>query len=237
MRALAGAGSVPPVTLRAVLPRRWSEPLLAVALAGLAVLELVVYDLLHTPLQALLAAAVGLPAALRFRAPLVAVALTGVAAVALESQVDDGGQLFSYLVCLLLALYAVGSRRTGWRLAAGGVLAAVLLGAAMVVREGATDDLVLAAVLPAIGLLIGRAAGVLQLETEVLETRATRLEQERDEFTRAAVRQERSRIARELHDVIGHSISVMGLQAGAVRSVLPAERGEERAALLAVERT
>ena len=49
--------------------------------------------------------------------------------------------------------------------------------------------------------------------------------------------EERARIARELHDVIGHSISVMGVQAGAVRRLLTPEQEREREALLAVERT
>ena len=53
---------------------------------------------------------------------------------------------------------------------------------------------------------------------------------------REAVAAERARIARELHDVIGHSISVMGLQAGAVRRVLAPGHEEERNALLGIER-
>jgi signal transduction histidine kinase len=52
----------------------------------------------------------------------------------------------------------------------------------------------------------------------------------------AAVAAERARIARELHDVIGHSISVMGVQAGAVRRRLGAGQEREREALEAVER-
>jgi signal transduction histidine kinase len=62
------------------------------------------------------------------------------------------------------------------------------------------------------------------------------LERERDERSRVAVAEERLRISRELHDVIGHSISIMGVQAGAVRSVLRDDQQREREALLAVER-
>ena len=73
-------------------------------------------------------------------------------------------------------------------------------------------------------------------ETDVLEARTSQLERERDETAQAAVAEERARIARELHDVIGHSISVMGVQAGAVRRLLTTEQAREREALLAVER-
>ena len=74
------------------------------------------------------------------------------------------------------------------------------------------------------------------LESDSLAARAVELERDRDEAARAAIAAERARIARELHDVIGHSISVMGIQAGAVRRVLPPEQERERDALLGVER-
>ena len=56
-------------------------------------------------------------------------------------------------------------------------------------------------------------------------------------LTRAAVEDERRRIARDLHDVIAHSVSVMTVQASGVRRLLRPDQDREREALLVVERT
>lgn len=64
-----------------------------------------------------------------------------------------------------------------------------------------------------------------------LADRAARAEVQREEHAREAVRLERDRIARELHDTLAHAVSVMVLHAGAVRSRLPEELASERAAL------
>jgi signal transduction histidine kinase len=70
-----------------------------------------------------------------------------------------------------------------------------------------------------------------------LHERALRLEREQLEAAERAVAGERQRIARELHDVIAHSVSVMTVQAGAVRRLLHPEQEREREALEAVEAT
>ena len=65
----------------------------------------------------------------------------------------------------------------------------------------------------------------------------TRLERARERGGAAAVAEERARIARELHDVVGHSVSVMTVQAAGVRRLLKPEQEREREALEIVEQT
>jgi signal transduction histidine kinase len=69
------------------------------------------------------------------------------------------------------------------------------------------------------------------------EERALRVESERADEARRAVAEERQRIARELHDVVAHSVSVMTVQAGGVRRLLRPEQERERAALEQIEQT
>ncbi|MGZ8805366.1 MAG: sensor histidine kinase, partial [Microbacterium sp.] len=64
-----------------------------------------------------------------------------------------------------------------------------------------------------------------------LADRAAELQREREENARQAVFAERVRIARELHDVVAHHVSVMGVQAGAARLVMGREPGKATAAL------
>jgi signal transduction histidine kinase len=69
------------------------------------------------------------------------------------------------------------------------------------------------------------------------EERARELELRRAEEARAAVAEERARIARELHDVVGHAVSVMTVQASGVRRLLKPDQEREREALEIVEQT
>ena len=73
----------------------------------------------------------------------------------------------------------------------------------------------------------GRGRDELQAKIEAARTAAAA----------RAVAEERQRIARELHDVIAHSVSVMTVQAGAVRRLLHADQERERIALEAIEST
>jgi signal transduction histidine kinase len=73
------------------------------------------------------------------------------------------------------------------------------------------------------------------VRAEAAESRATQAERARDTAARIGVAEERTRIARELHDIVAHAVSVMVLQVGAVRHRLPAALSEDREALTGVE--
>ena len=88
-----------------------------------------------------------------------------------------------------------------------------------------------------IAWIIGFAIGNQVREVDQAHEHATRAEREREEQAALAVAEERARIARELHDVVGHSVSVMTVQASAVRRLLEPDQVKENEALLVVEQT
>ena len=119
-------------------------------------------------------------------------------------------------------------------------LALVLVGAALVVYNGpdrSPGELAFIPILFGIGWLAGFALRERAAQADAAEVRAAQAERERDQAGRLAVAEERARIARELHDVVAHSVSVMVLQIGAVRHRLPDEDAEDRDTLQGVEET
>ena len=117
-------------------------------------------------------------------------------------------------------------------------LAIVIGGAAIVVYNDpshAVGEFVFIPVLFAIAWLAGFALRERAAQAEAAEERAAQAEREREAAARIAVAEERARIARELHDIVAHAVSVMVLQVGAVRHRLPDAVAEDREALRGVE--
>jgi signal transduction histidine kinase len=84
--------------------------------------------------------------------------------------------------------------------------------------------------------LAGNQIRLFRHRAEESSGRAQRAERERDSAALAAIAHERARIARELHDVVTHNVSVMVVQASAARQVIDTEPAFARDALTAIER-
>jgi signal transduction histidine kinase len=102
---------------------------------------------------------------------------------------------------------------------------------------GGVGNFVFVSIVFALIWTVGFAIGRKFEEAHEARERAARAEREREERARRAVSDERARIARELHDVVGHSVSVMTVQASAVRRLLREHQEKEREALEVVEQT
>ncbi len=118
---------------------------------------------------------------------------------------------------------------------------AVAVGCAAIVVSNdpnhAAGDFLFIPALFAIAWLVGFALRERVEQAEAAEERASQAEREREASARLAVAEERARIARELHDVVAHAVSVMVLHVGAVRHTLPDDLPDDRDALRRVEDT
>jgi signal transduction histidine kinase len=84
---------------------------------------------------------------------------------------------------------------------------------------------------------LGRAFRSRRLRAHELEERADHLEREQEAQARAAVADERGRIARELHDIVAHNVSTMVVQAGAGKRVMESDPDGARKAFESIERS
>jgi signal transduction histidine kinase len=142
----------------------------------------------------------------------------------------------SLFVVGLAVAFLLGNQRNA--LQAGIGLAVVVAGPAIVTYKipgHSIDELVFIPLEFAVSWIAGFALRERVEQAEAAEVRAAFAEQERDAAARIAVAEERARIARELHDVVAHAVSVMVLQVGAVRHKLPDALAEDRDALGDVE--
>jgi signal transduction histidine kinase len=138
---------------------------------------------------------------------------------------------------LLVATYSGAAYQGAARAAVVGGLVTVLLAIGVIIDGQPIGDLVFVLVILGAVWIAGRAVHSRQQHASALADRAALLEHERDAKARAAVAEERVRIARELHDVVAHGISVIVLQARGGKKVISAEEAEARAAFEEIETT
>ncbi|MBE1536216.1 sensor histidine kinase [Actinomadura algeriensis] len=141
------------------------------------------------------------------------------------------------VVAFLVAVYSLAAHRGLAQSALGGLLAFVYFVVMLVMLPVSTSPMVfLTDCALVIGVwMLGRNLRLRRAYFAELESRAARLERARGTDARAARIEERSRIARELHDVVAHHVSVMTVQAGAARRIIDRDAGSARDAMSTIE--
>ena len=212
------------------------DVLLTAALAGLAVVDLVGMEDPSLPVAAGLAAIVALPL-VRRRHPLGTVVAWAAVTVVLFVALGAPDTLAVPFVGLLIFPYTA-ARVDGPR----GLLALPAVWAATSANAlAATDwvwgDIFFPGMFGTLFWLAGKAVRSRSRLTAELHEAAVRADEERESVAAQAMADERRRIAREMHDVVAHSVSMMVVQAGGARRILARDpaRAVEAAAL--IERT
>jgi signal transduction histidine kinase len=164
-----------------------------------------------------------------YRQPLVlAGALVVMAAASsLASTGPHGGPLIGFAIMAAIAAGAGSSLLTGYITTAIAVLG-VEIGA--LVTGASTTSALGYPLLLIVAFISGRNRAAYRRQAEQSAAMVTQMEQLRAEQRRGAVLDERTRIAREIHDVLAHSLGALGIQLQAVRAVL-AEAGDTERAL------
>ena len=193
-------------------------------------------------------AAVIAPLALRRRAPLTVLLVSTTAYVVLVLRTGPGVEGSITAIAFSLAVYSAAAHgRARWRDWVCGIcLVAVLATLWRQLTVGIPPDESIPVLFLSFILLtnlalfcalwaLGAALGSGRRRARQLLERTVELEREREENARRAVFDERVRIARELHDVVAHHVSMMGVQAGAARVVIGRDPVKAKEALASIE--
>jgi signal transduction histidine kinase len=204
---------------------RWGDGAVALALAAWTQLDLWGHEPATMRVAggrgvlAVLLLLVTLPLAARRRVPAAALlAAAGALVVGAFLVSDSNGVPVGVFLAMLLAFYSLGAHCDDRRSPVVGAVAVVAIAASDLARPGAfsaSGTRPSAWLAFAIAWLVGRDLRRRRQRVADLEDRAQRLEREREEQAQLAVAEERGRIARELHDVIAHGVSVIVVQAQA----------------------
>ena len=189
-------------------------------------------------LALLTSVALTVPLAWRRTAPL-AVALVVGSALALDDLLAGWDAAVLSFDCAIIASYSAGAHaRQARSVAALVALMAANVVDALVSPGSRAGNLALAIVVFSLApWLVGQALRRERRRTDQLRQLSASLAAEREELARMAVADERVRLARELHDVVAHAISVIAIQADAADKVLSADASRARKPLSVIQTT
>ena len=214
--------------------------LLAAALAVAAVCEVLLVDSRQGPLLANVAVALlySLPLVWRRTHPFALIACVLGAALAMAFFLTPMHDLFVPLLVILICGYSCGAYQDGVRAwVAVGVIAAGMLAVITTMPDQSPSDFFFPTMFMVMSWLAGRAIHSRTRLTEALHEAAGQAAEEHDDEVRRAAAEERRRIAREMHDLVAHSMSVMVVQAGGARRILDRDPARALEAAERIERT
>jgi signal transduction histidine kinase len=191
----------------------------------------------RTALLVVLAVGLGLSIALRRRVPTTAVVLaTTVVALSLAASIGGGWPPTAFIAIPMYQIAAVRPRRRSLAALAAVCLVFVVAAAVAATHQGGgVQALPLVAAIAA--WFVGDSVRVRGLYVAGLAEQAAQRQRETVERAQRSVAEERLQIARELHDVVAHSLSVIAVQSGVGRHVIDEQPAEAKKALSAVEAT
>jgi signal transduction histidine kinase len=178
-----------------------------------------------------------LPLVLRRRYPFAVINAVGVTA-AVYNIIDIPPDPYTLTFAILVAVYSVAAyARQSLAVTAAviSVVALVLLNLPVMADQNDYADVVNQFLLLGGGWIAGQNTRYRRRQAELLRERVERAEREQREHERVAILEERGRLARELHDVIAHSVGVIAVQAGAARAVAEQRPDQARQALADIE--
>jgi len=186
---------------------------------------------------------VGVPLWWRRRYPLASLVAVGVAASVFEEVATNGGggDALSTSIAVVIACYSLAAYAPLRPAVVGGlgIFAFYAVGAVIDnVRDPGIrsySDLIYIALLFGGTWGVGRLVRSWRQQAHTLELRTAELEQAQQGLAQMAVAEERNRIARELHDVIAHTVSVMVVQAGAAEQMLDVDPERARQPLVTIQ--
>jgi signal transduction histidine kinase len=174
-----------------------------------------------------------LPLRRRWPAPVLAVTALGDAALL---ALGRGGPAQVAVAFAIYTVAATSSRRLSLRIV-GAVVATMLAGALVAARGPEWGSVIGGPALVLLGWIAGENTRARRNYAASLAERAAEREREREERVRQAATDERLRIARELHDIVAHAMSLIAVRAGAARMVIDEQPDEARTALSIIETT
>ncbi|MFU8854162.1 sensor histidine kinase [Micromonospora sp. SL1-18] len=220
------------------------DALFAIAVAGFAQVNLVFQldnSTPYGPMPAVAASTLVATSVLALRrvTPLATAVIVAVAIAGPMLATPLTVTLWGDFLPILVASYSVARHSERARAAIGA--AAIVIGLVVVFlrnpESGTVGNLPFVAVPLVACLIAGRVLRARARSQSDDRARAQQLEAEREEAIRAALAEERGRIARELHDIVAHCVSVMVVQAGAAEDLLDRDPQQARAPLQSVQDT